>query len=97
MLISSQRQMFDIAPEVAYLNCAYMSPLLHSVVAAGQRGVARKAQPWKITSEDFFSESNLARKLFARIINAKAGDIAIVPSVSYGIGIAAANLKLDRH
>ena len=96
-LIPCQRQLFDIPDEVAYLNCAYMSPLMHSVVAAGQGGVARKAQPWRLTSEDFFNESNLARELFARIINARAEDIAIVPSVSYGIAIAAANLTLKSH
>jgi len=96
-LIPCQRHLFDIPAEVVYLNCAYMSPLMHSVVAAGQNGVARKAQPWRFTPEDFFSESDLARELFARIINTRAEDIAIVPSVSYGIGIAATNLTLEKH
>ncbi len=97
MILPCQRHLFDIPADVAYLNCAYMSPLMHKVVAAGQHGVARKAQPWTLSSEDFFTESNLARALFAELINAQAEDIAIIPSVSYGIGIASTNLRLETH
>ena len=97
MLIPCQRKLFDIPDEVAYFNCAYMSPLMHSVVAAGQRGVSRKAQPWHITATDFFDESNQVRDLFAQLINAQGRDIAIVPSASYGVGIAAANLTIEPH
>ena len=48
MLIPPQRHLFDIPDDVAYLNCAYMSPLMHEVVAAGRQGVARKALPWRL-------------------------------------------------
>lgn len=93
-LLSSQRHLFDMPRDVAWMNCGYMSPLMNAVVAAGDAGIRRKAQPWSLTPPDFFSESEDTRALFGRVVNADAGDIAIVPSASYGIAVAAANLPV---
>ena len=92
--IPSQRHLFDLPEGIAYLNCAYMAPLMHSVVEAGLHGVRRTARPWEITAPDFFSGPAHARGLFARIVNARAQDVAIVPAASYGMAIAARNLPL---
>ena len=92
--IPSQRHLFDLPDDVAYLNCAYMAPLMHSVVEAGLQGVRRKARPWEIAAPDFFSGPADARSLFARIVNARAEDVAIVPAASYGMAIAARNLPI---
>lgn len=94
MILPSQRHLFDIPEEVAYLNCAYMSPQLRAVREAGERALALKSEPWKITPHDFFEESEKARDLFARIFGGDADGIAIIPSVSYGIAVAAANLPV---
>ena len=94
MMIPGQRHLFDLPEDVAYLNCAYMAPLMHSVVEAGIRGARRKARPWEITAPDFFSDGAHARGLFARIVNARAEDVAIVPAASYGMAVAARNLPL---
>ncbi|HEX6817022.1 MAG TPA: aminotransferase class V-fold PLP-dependent enzyme [Ktedonobacterales bacterium] len=94
MTLPNQRSLFDIPDEVAYLNCAYMSPLLNAARDAGQAGVARKSQPWRITSEDFFTGSERARGLFAQLIGGNADGVALIPSASYGTAIAAANLPL---
>ena len=91
-MIPSQRHLFDLPDDVAYLNCAYMSPLLKHAVAAATEGIARKAQPWRIGADDFFTDSERARGLFARLLGATAEDIAVVPAASYGIAVAAANL-----
>ena len=48
-IIECQRHLFDIPDDIAYFNCAYMSPLMHKVAAAGQQAVTRKANPWRIT------------------------------------------------
>jgi hypothetical protein len=37
-MIPSQRHLFDIPEDIAYFNCAYMSPLSHSVFSAGEAG-----------------------------------------------------------
>ena len=92
MALACQRDLFDIPDEIAYLNCAYMSPLLRSATAAGQVALARKAQPWRITSADFFTEAEAARTLFANLIGADADGVALIPSASYGLSLAAANL-----
>jgi selenocysteine lyase/cysteine desulfurase len=93
-----QRHLFDIPADVAYLNCAYMSPLLRRVTAAGRRAVARKARPWEIAPADFFSEVEQTRRLFATLLEGGVGgdDVAIVPSVSYGMAVACANLPVGR-
>ena len=44
-MLSSQKHLFDIPDEVAYLNTAYMSPLMHSVVAEIDEGVVAAFPP----------------------------------------------------
>ncbi len=90
--IPCQRRLFDIADDVAYFNCAYISPLLRSVVAAAHAGLEREAHPWQVQAADFFAPPDQARALFAGLIHSSPDDIAIVPSASYGIATAAANL-----
>ncbi|MEJ8574093.1 aminotransferase class V-fold PLP-dependent enzyme [Microbaculum marinum] len=94
-LIPSQRHLFDIPRDMVWLNCAYMSPLMNTSVAAGQAGILAKAHPWTLTPPDFFSTSETARTSFGRLINATADDVAIVPSASYGISVAAANCPVS--
>ena len=93
--IPCQRALFDIPEGVAYFNCAYMSPLLRTAVAAGHQGVANKSQPWRVRPADFFSLPDQARGLFAGLIGAQADDIAIVGSASYGIETALKNIRLQ--
>jgi len=93
-MIPSQRHLFDIPEDIAYLNCAYLGPLSHAAVAAGRAAMGTKARPWEIGSEDFFTDTEIARALFARLINARDEDIAIVPAASYGVSVAARNLPI---
>jgi selenocysteine lyase/cysteine desulfurase len=91
-MIPCQRHLFDLPDDVAYLNCAYMSPLLKEAAAAGAEGIARKARPWTISADDFFADSERARALFGKLLGAEADDVALTPAASYGVAIAAANL-----
>ncbi len=91
-----QRSLFDLPADVAYLNCAYMSPLLRASAERGQADMARKLHPWTVGPEDFFTGSDELRGLAARLFGATPDDIAIVPSVSYGISTAAVNLPCTR-
>ncbi len=92
--IHCARYLFDIPSDIHYFNCAYMTPLLKTAYRAGVDGLGQKLSPWKIQQEDFFAPSEEARRLFARLVGATADDIAIIPSASYGIGIAAHNINL---
>lgn len=96
MALASQRDLFEIPNNIAYLNCSYMSPLPTASREAGQGAVARKSQPWNITSQDFFTEAETARELFAELVGGDADGVAIIPSASYGVGIAAANIPVAR-
>ncbi len=92
--IANQRHLFDIPDEVAYLNCAYMGPLMRSAVEAGDCGIRAKARPWGISPDDFFAPGECAREQFARIIGADAEGVALVPSASYGLSCAARNMDV---
>lgn len=95
-LIESQRALFDIPEGITFLNCANISPQLRSVGNAGIGAVRAGAAPWTIGGAEWFPGAERLRKLFARIVNAEAEGIALVPSVSYGIAIAAANVPVAR-
>lgn len=95
-MIPCQRHLFDIPDDIAYLNVAYLSPLMHSVREAGERGVARKAAPWNMHLNDFYDEVEQARAAFARLIGARADDVAIVAAASYGLQTAAINLPVEQ-
>ena len=94
MNLGSQRDLFEMEDGVAYLNCAYMSPLLREAREIGEAAVARRSRPWEIKPSDFFEDAETARGLFARLVGGDADGVAIVPSVSYGISLAAANVPV---
>ncbi|MCA1849005.1 MAG: aminotransferase class V-fold PLP-dependent enzyme, partial [Actinobacteria bacterium] len=95
MNLGDQRRLFEIPEGIAYLNCAYMSPQLRSAREIGERAVSRKSRPWEITPDDFFEDAEKSRALFARLVGGEAEGVALIPSVSYGIAVAAANVKVE--
>ena len=95
-MIPCQRDKFDLPENITYLNCAYTSPLLKAAQEAGRAALQAKANPWTITSGHFFSSAETARELFARLVECKSDDVALVPAVSYGIALAARNLPVER-
>lgn len=92
--LSCQKHLFDIPDNITYLNCAFMSPLLHSVKEAGVKGVGIKSHPWNITPEAFFAMPEKLRSLFARLLSVEPDCIALAPSVSYAMAVAANNLPI---
>jgi hypothetical protein len=61
-MIPTQRHLFRIPREVCYLNCAYMSPLMNTVVDAGRAGLEAKQTPG-LTLADFFVSTESGRRL----------------------------------
>src|SRR3970040_312397 len=96
MIIANQKPLFSIPADVTFLNCANMSPLSNAVHLAGVEAIDKCRSPWEIKSEDWFNPGEELRALFARIISADAENIALIPSVSYGIAIAARNISLRK-
>lgn len=89
-----QRGAFDVPDHIAYLNCASLAPRLRSVTAAGHAAVDRMAAPWKIQSADWFRETAQLVRAFARLIGASQSSVTVVPSVSYGVAVAARNIPI---
>ena len=95
--MNCQRQLFSLPDDHHYINCAYMSPMLKSVEAAGIEGIRAKRQPWNIAPDDFFKDSNRLRTLFTDLIGAGESDsVALMPAVSYGMATVAQNIDPAR-
>jgi selenocysteine lyase/cysteine desulfurase len=95
-MLSSQRALFDIPDDVAYLNAAGWSPLPRATQEAAREAVARKGQPWKLAADFSDAQHTRARKAAAALIGADPNDVALVSSVGYGVAIAGKVLKIAR-
>lgn len=71
-----------------------MGPLPRASQQDGIAAIARKGNPSTIVAADFFTEASDARQLFARLINADAARVAIIPAASYGLATVARNTSL---
>jgi selenocysteine lyase/cysteine desulfurase len=96
LMLESQRALFDIPAEVAYLNAAAWSPLPRATQEAARAAVARKGQPWKIGPDFADTQHERARAAAAALIGAEARDVALVSSVGYGVAIAGKVLPIAR-
>jgi selenocysteine lyase/cysteine desulfurase len=95
-MLPSQRALFDIPADVAYLNAAAWSPLPRATQEAARAAVARKGQPWKIGPDFADTQHERARAAAAALIGADARDVALVSSVGYGVAIAGKVLPIAR-
>ena len=93
-MIQNKRAAFSLPADVHYLNCASMAPLLNEAQALGIAGLRRQIAPPSRGPEEYSKESEALRSAVATLINASADQIAITPSVSYGIAIAEHNTRL---
>ncbi len=93
---SQYRAEFDIPRDICYLNAAYMTPQPQRVLRAAFAGAERRAMAWEITPVDFFREVEILREAFARQVYCSPENIAIVPSASYGVSVAANNLSIEK-
>jgi selenocysteine lyase/cysteine desulfurase len=91
--LGCQSDLFDIDPDILYLNAASKSVMLRASVEAGQVGAAAKGRPWTIDEETRLNEAEEIRTRFAGLIGATGEDIAIHPAASYGIATAANHLN----
>ncbi len=93
-LLGCQRELFAIPREVAYFNCASLAPLMRRATEAGRRALERRAEPWRIAEADWFNEVERRRSLFAGLLNISPENVALTPSTSYGLAVAARNLSI---
>jgi selenocysteine lyase/cysteine desulfurase len=95
-MLPSQRASFDIPSDICYLNAASYSPLPIRTLEAGRAAVGRKGRPWTLETSFANQQHERARTAAARLIHAEVSDIALIPSISYGVATAAKLLTPDR-
>ena len=95
-MLPSQRALFDIPRDICFLNAASWSPLPLAVQEAGRAAVGRKGQPWKLGATFQSEQYERARKAAASLIGADPADVALIPSVGYGVSTAGKVLTIPR-
>ena len=87
-----QKHLFQMPDGMHYLNCAYMSPLLKSVEEKGIDGMRLKRNPISLKPVDFFTGAMGVREKFARMVQGDPSQVAVMPSVSYGMNSVIRNI-----
>ncbi len=95
-MLTSQRDQFDIPPDICYLNAASYSPLPLKTQDAARAAVGRKGRPWTVPGSFANQIHERTRAAAARLINADASDVALISSVGYGVATAAKLLTIPR-
>jgi selenocysteine lyase/cysteine desulfurase len=95
-MLASQRALFEMPRHICYLNSASYSPLPLRTQEAGRAAVGRKGTPWTLEPGFANQQHERARAAAARLIHADAADMALIPSISYGVATAAKVLTIDR-
>ena len=95
-MLPCQRGLFPLPEDEHYPHSAYFRPLLTPDQAARIAAPPPDAAPWPTSAAPFRSGPNELRELFGELVNAPPERVALVPSVSYGVAIAAQNLPLGR-
>ena len=88
-MLASQRHLFEMPRDICYLNSASYSPLPSKTLEAGRAAVGRKGAPWTLDAAFANRQHERARAAAAALIQADPADIALIPSVSYGVATAA--------
>jgi selenocysteine lyase/cysteine desulfurase len=94
-MLASQRALFEMPRQICYLNSASYSPLPLRTQEAARAAVGRKATPWTLDAGFANQQHERARAAAARLIHADPADIALIPSVSYGVATAAKLLTIE--
>ncbi|WP_114953602.1 aminotransferase class V-fold PLP-dependent enzyme [Sphingosinicella terrae] len=89
----SDRSLFDIPEDLAYFNCASIGPMPRSAQAEIAAAAERRGRPWTISNVEWMDEVEERRGLFAAVAGTDPEAIALIPSASYGLAVAARNLQ----
>ncbi|MCY7359541.1 MAG: hypothetical protein LH609_19215 [Rudanella sp.] len=105
--LTCQKDKFSLPADIHYLNCATRRPFSRAVEEAGVAAISRQTNPFSLTATHFFEQPMRVRQLFSGLISNRNSEtqgsgtvdpdrIAVVPSVSYAMGVVARNLHRKR-
>ncbi|RIW12933.1 aminotransferase class V-fold PLP-dependent enzyme [Algoriphagus lacus] len=83
-MLTSQKHLFSLDPEITYLNNAYRGPMLKSSEEAALEDLEKMRNPHLLRPEDFFSGVEVVKTLFGKLVNCPPIQVAVIPSTSYG-------------
>jgi len=95
-MLASQRALFEIPRQICFLSAASYSPMPRRTLEAGRAAVERKGTPWTLDAGFANTQYERARTVAARLINAEPSNVALIPSISYGVATAAKLLTIPR-
>ncbi len=93
-MLTNQRHLFDVPDDVAYLNSAFFGPRLRTVAQAGNDAIRLTGTPWRVDPSHFFEPVERLRATVGSLLGDTADGVALIPGISYGIAVAAANLSI---
>ena len=95
-MIQCQKDLFELEDHIKYINGAYMSPQLKEVTKIGVDNLKLKSRPYQFSQTHFFEQVIELKKVYAELLQISDWqNIAIIPSVSYGLANAAQTIKPD--
>jgi selenocysteine lyase/cysteine desulfurase len=95
-MLTCQKDKFSLPENEIFLNCATMAPLMKSTEIAGIEAIKIKSNPKLITQDTFFESNHTLKNTCAKLVNASADRIALIPAASYGMAIIAKNLATKK-
>lgn len=96
-ILDSQKHLFSLEEGIHYFNCASKAPLLKSAEVAAIKALQHNRNPYDFSPAHFFKTTDKVRGLFAKLIHAqRASQIAVIPSVSYGMASAMKNIPYQK-
>ncbi|MBT8219276.1 MAG: aminotransferase class V-fold PLP-dependent enzyme [Bacteroidia bacterium] len=95
-MLKCQRAEFSLPKTFHYLDNATLGPLPKKTEEAGIKALLQGRNPVNRTRDQFFEPVEQARQSFGKLVHTQSQNIAIIPSVSYGIATAAKNIQVDQ-
>ncbi|MGQ0697017.1 MAG: aminotransferase class V-fold PLP-dependent enzyme [Panacagrimonas sp.] len=94
--MDTRSELFDLPPDIVYLNTAGAGPRLRSVNEAAVHALRTSAAPWRARPNEWIEQTENLRALAASVLHTQADALAFCPSVSYGMAVAVRNLPPKR-
>ncbi len=89
------RDFFSMPDDLVYFNASYLTPLPQLSAAAGTMAIAQREESfWEFATSEFFDSTEKLRSLVAILWGTLPHNIAVVPSVSYGVETAVRAIPL---
>ncbi len=92
-----QKHLFQLHPDIHYLNNAYKGPLLRSAEEAGMQALLRGRNPSDMNEHDFFDEVEETKTLYGQLVNCEGSQVALISSTSYGFASILNNIASKKN